>query len=134
MTEFVIVNLGFVNKLNTLQDDPDDGLSVKDIACKRFRRNHSLINDIFSEVVIPDVRNVVTTARMQVLKRQVQSLSMHQKKLETELSEIEAKYVAKKQRLVETSEEFHKELEKCGEKLPVEDKYEYAFGFRQQQL
>nr|XP_023023681.1 SWI/SNF-related matrix-associated actin-dependent regulator of chromatin subfamily E member 1-like isoform X1 [Leptinotarsa decemlineata]XP_023023682.1 SWI/SNF-related matrix-associated actin-dependent regulator of chromatin subfamily E member 1-like isoform X1 [Leptinotarsa decemlineata] len=94
------------------EDDQDDGYSVKHVAYARYLRNHRLINDIFSETVVPDVRSVVTTARMQVLKRQVQSLTMHQKKLEAELQQIEEKFEAKKRKFVESSEQFQEELKK----------------------
>uniref|UniRef100_A0A2K6S4L4 HMG box domain-containing protein n=1 Tax=Saimiri boliviensis boliviensis TaxID=39432 RepID=A0A2K6S4L4_SAIBB len=87
-------------------DDYDDGFSMKHTATACFQRNHRLISEILSESVVPDVRSVATTARMQVLKRQVQYL---------------IKQHPEKRKFLESTDSFNNELKSlCSLKVKVD--------------
>ncbi len=98
-------------------DGIDDGLTARHLAAIRFNRNHRLINEIFSEYTIPDNRSIVTSQRMEQLKKQVHSLEQHQEKLKQELLLIEEKNEAKKKKILNASADFEKELSKVSKNL-----------------
>lgn len=97
------------------ETDPDASMSIKHVASGRYHRNHALINEIFSDTLVPDGRSVVTEQRMSVLKKQVTSLMDHQQKLEKELTDITEKFTEKKRKFLESSEEFRKRLKEVCE-------------------
>jgi hypothetical protein len=55
----------------------DEDFSEKLIAYARFNRNTDLIKEILSEVMVPDLKQVVTTTRLRTLKEQVRVLENH---------------------------------------------------------
>eukprot|EP00795_Rhopilema_esculentum_P014619 gene14619-5701_t len=97
-------------------DDDDDMFSAKHIAAARFHRNHKLIAEIFNEQAVPDIKTIVTRPRLENLKKQVQSLMQHQRKLEQEIEEAEQRHEARKRKILESSEKFQQELKKLKEK------------------
>lgn len=52
--------------------------SVRHLSAARYQRNQKLMQEIFNDNVVPDLRTVVTTQRLQGWKRQVETLMLHQ--------------------------------------------------------
>jgi len=107
-------------------EEYDDSMTLKHVSHARYVRNHRLINEVFSDTMVPDVRSVVTGQRLAVLRRQVQSLTMHQKKLETELTQIEEKFEAKKRKFLDAGESFQLELKNVKSAAPKMDEAFFA--------
>ncbi len=98
-------------------DGLDDNLSMRQVALMRYTRNHKLLNEIFNEYTVPDNRSIITGARMDQLKKQVNSLEMHQNKLKEELLGIEKKFDSKRQKILDSASEFESEMEKVSVEL-----------------
>ncbi|TKR77587.1 hypothetical protein L596_018529 [Steinernema carpocapsae] len=103
--------------------DEDEGVeySSKRIAAARFERNHRLIAELFNPNVVADSRNVVMQHRMDTLKKQGNSLKLHQEKLEEELGRLENVFSNKKRQLEKNSEEFAVNLKKVCDDKPQLD-------------
>ena len=116
-------------QLQQIEDDDDEGdFSIKHVAAARFQRNHRLIAEIFSEAAVPDIKTVVTKPRLENLKRQVQSLMQHQRKLEGEIEEMESKFSAKKQKILDEAKTFADSMEEIASRPIPEIRKEEKSG------
>lgn len=100
------------------EDDEDEYITMKQVAAIRFHRNHRLMAELFNDVVVPDVKSVVNKDRIMVLRKQVQSLTVHQEKLDAEMAALEESFEAKKRKLLEDADKYKRELKKIQDNPP----------------
>lgn len=84
---------------------------TKAISSGRFRRNNFLIGELFNDKVVPDVRQTVNQTRVEVLRRQAESLVAHQERSLSELATMEAAFKERKRKMLEASEAFNRQME-----------------------
>ncbi|VDN55026.1 unnamed protein product [Dracunculus medinensis] len=107
--------------LQPVEDEELGDISSKRVAAMRFDRNHRLIADLFSGTVVTDTRTIVAQNRVDMLRKQAQSLTTHQSKLEDELKNLSEVFEAKKRQIEKSSEEFANKLKKACEEKPQFD-------------
>jgi len=101
--------------------DTDEGFSVKHVSAARFQRNHRLMQNILLDTTpVPSSHGIVTEQRLDILQNQVQSLDRHQRKLETELVEIEKNHTETKRKWQESTNNFMIELKRLRNLTPQE--------------
>ncbi|XP_065665949.1 SWI/SNF-related matrix-associated actin-dependent regulator of chromatin subfamily E member 1 isoform X2 [Hydra vulgaris] len=102
-------------------EEEEEDFSAKNVAAARYQRNHRLIAEIFTETSVPNIKSVVTRARLENLKKQVQSLMQHQRKLESEIQDMETKFNEKKRKILENSENFITAMNKVPKYLDIKE-------------
>lgn len=110
----------------TAEDEELGDLSSRRVAAVRFDRNHRLIADLFNGSIVTDTRTVVAQSRIDMLKKQAQSLALHQSKLEEELKKLNDVFQEKKRLMETSSEEFAARLKRVCEERPQVDEAKYA--------
>lgn len=99
-------------------DEEDEYMTMKQVAAVRFHRNHRLMMEVFSDVCVPDPRTVVSKNRLAILKKQVQSLETHKKRLDDEVKQLENKFELKKRQFLANSVKFRRELKRIHSNPP----------------
>ncbi|KAI6195367.1 HMG box domain-containing protein [Aphelenchoides besseyi] len=106
------------------EEDPLE-LTRKRQSGHRYERNNRLMLELFTGACLPDTRTVVPQNRIDMLKKQANSLSTHQKKLNEELERLEENFQRRKRALEENSTKFNEGMKKLKDERPVftEEKY-----------
>lgn len=108
------------------EDESHNELTARKVAHARFERNQRLLAELFNPQIVTDSRSIVGQSRIEMLRRQAQSLSSHQSKLEEELKKLDETFENKKRAIETGSEEFAETLKKvCEEEKPVMDQDKY---------
>uniref|UniRef100_A0A914W567 HMG box domain-containing protein n=1 Tax=Plectus sambesii TaxID=2011161 RepID=A0A914W567_9BILA len=107
------------------EDDGEGQMTVRRVASVRFERNHRLIADLFNGSIVTDTRTVVSQQRIDMLRKQAQSLAMHQSKLEEELKRLEDGFLVKKRTIEGAGQGFADKLKRVCEEKPQVDETKY---------
>ncbi|CAJ0945725.1 unnamed protein product, partial [Mesorhabditis belari] len=96
-------------------------MTFRKVAHTRYERNQRLMAELFNPQIVNDTRTIVGQSRIEMLRKQAQSLASHQSKLEDELRKLDETFEAKKRAIEKGSEQFAEQLKKVCEEKPVLD-------------
>lgn len=85
----------------------------KQVSSSRFYRNNLLIAELFNDKMMPEIKG--NPNRFETLRRQTEALTVHHTRSEGELNSLRDKFEEKKRQLVESSEEFNRQMEKLSQ-------------------
>ncbi|XP_076056617.1 SWI/SNF-related matrix-associated actin-dependent regulator of chromatin subfamily E member 1-like [Oratosquilla oratoria] len=86
------------------EDNQDHGdENVSHASRGQNSRNNILLDEVFADAVLSDIRSMDAKQQLSLLKRQMQCLAKHQKMLEADFTKVKEKLETKKMKLAEAS-------------------------------
>ncbi|CAJ0576288.1 unnamed protein product, partial [Mesorhabditis spiculigera] len=103
------------------EDDQSSEMNIRRAHYARYQRNQNMMAELFGPQSAQDMRTIVAQARVDMLRKQGQSLSGHQDKLNDELRQMDETFAAKMRDIEEKRKAFQQQLEKVEAEKPVLD-------------
>ncbi|CAJ0580788.1 unnamed protein product, partial [Mesorhabditis spiculigera] len=103
------------------EDEAVNEFSLRKFHHQRYEKNQRMMADLFSPYSVQDTRMIVSQSRIDMLRKQAQSLAAHQTKLEDELKKLDESFAEKKKSIQTGRIAFNEQMEKAAKEKPSLD-------------